>query len=529
MPSKKKNKNKPKEGWVVELEEAEREVKKANQATPQHHLRVARAARKLRIWNKSKNAAGKGLTIDPHGPLRAQLVECQKQADVELSIPSDVDTDQYKEMPETFNHNKSLGSHDIFSNLNDLQFATMNGDVRLLEDLVASGVALDYPVLDYCSSYDSDFPDAEPAPKGSTALVLCCAHLAMETWLTKRGHRPRRISDDEEIDEQTSMMVECAILLVKLGADFHRKFILDPPSEVCGPLQSSYRRARIGGKTAQQLAQMAQLPELVKVMEELQSEEKRIALVYCRCGSRLPWKECHAGNTVGESPFYFEYRGRLIWRYSPMLRCPCRHSKKTQTKKTHYKCCWKESCQPYYLNDSDGQTIQAFNVNLSVCVSGADLKVMGITDQISFTKVIAECRSNPQKQAQFLKLCQEQEMARDNTRAYIMKHLEEGQVFKWTSRHWWIPKAELLVMVKRWNIALTKYCDEAGMTGSHRASVIEKNCATLYAPCGNASCTKIETKVKEFSKCSKCKTIAYCSSKCQRKGWKVHKGNCHAA
>jgi hypothetical protein len=35
------------------------------------------------------------------------------------------------------------------------------------------------------------------------------------------------------------------------------------------------------------LAQMAQLPELVKGMEELQSEEKRIALVYCRCGSRL--------------------------------------------------------------------------------------------------------------------------------------------------------------------------------------------------------------------------------------------------
>jgi hypothetical protein len=55
MPSKKKNKNKPKEGWVVELKEAEREVKTANLAThPEQCLRVARAARKLRIWEKSK-------------------------------------------------------------------------------------------------------------------------------------------------------------------------------------------------------------------------------------------------------------------------------------------------------------------------------------------------------------------------------------------------------------------------------------------------------------------------------------------
>jgi hypothetical protein len=59
MPSKKKNKNKPKEGQVVELKEDEIEVKMANQATPEQHLCVARAARKLRIWNKSKAAAEK--------------------------------------------------------------------------------------------------------------------------------------------------------------------------------------------------------------------------------------------------------------------------------------------------------------------------------------------------------------------------------------------------------------------------------------------------------------------------------------
>jgi hypothetical protein len=268
------------------------------------------------------------------------------------------------------------------------------------------------------------------------------------------------------------------------GGDFHRKFILDPPSEVCGPLQSSYRCARIGGKTAQQLAQMAQLPELVKIMEELQSKEKRIALVYCRCGSRLPWKECHAGNNMGECPIYVsttEDEGRLAWRFSPLARCPCQY-----TKKTHYKCCWEHSCNPYYLDDSDGRIIQAIGnlVKLSVSDGSAEAS-MGVTDQVSFLNMVSECERDPQKKVQIFKLCLEHEMARNDIRAFIMKHLEEGENFVWTSTHWAIPEAELLVMVKRWNIALEKCCNEAGMTGSRRASVIEENSATPYAPCGN--------------------------------------------
>jgi hypothetical protein len=302
---------------------------------------------------------------------------------------------------------------------------------------------------------------------------------------------------------------------VKLGADFHGKFILDPPSEVCGSLQSWYRRARLSDKTAQQLAQMAQQPELVKIMEELQSKEKMIALVYCRCGSRLPWKECHAGSNVGESPVYKEMGGRLAWRYSPVARCVCQF-----TKKTHYKCCW--SCQPRYLDDQDGSTNDAFYFNFSVPEGGDHA-----TSLLHYQRLVAECEVNPQLQDELMKDCLERAMAKDDHCAHIMKCLK-GEVFLWTSEHWPCSKAKLLFLVKRWNIALEKYCDEAGMTGSHRESVIEKNCATPYAPCGNASCTNIETKVKEFSKCSNCKAIAYCSSECQRKGWKAHKGSCHA-
>ena len=274
------------------------------------------------------------------------------------------------------------------------------------------------------------------------------------------------------------MMVECAILLVKLGADFHRKLILDPPSQVCGrgvQVQSTFHLARFDGKMAQQLAQMAQHPELVKAMEELQSKEKVIALVYCRCGSRLPWKECHAGNSIGESPIYEEKGGRLLWRFSPSARCMC-----GLTKKTHYKCCWKESCTPVYLDDCDGRGNIAW---LAV-------------------RVIAK------------------------QKVETTQFLLEGE--GWSNQHWRLPKAELLYLVKQWNIGLEKCCEKKGLTGPARESFIEKNCATPYAACGNASCTNIETEVKEFCKCSKCKSIAYCSRECQRKGWKDHKESCHA-
>jgi hypothetical protein len=56
-----------------------------------------------------------------------------------------VDTDLYKAIPEGAHLDIiSPATHYIFSNLNLLQYATIMGDVRLLEDLVTSGVARDY-------------------------------------------------------------------------------------------------------------------------------------------------------------------------------------------------------------------------------------------------------------------------------------------------------------------------------------------------------------------------------------------------
>ena len=44
--------------------------------------------------------------------------------------------------------------------------------------------------------------------------------------------------------------------------------------------------------------------------------------------------------------------------------------------------------------------------------------------------------------------------------------------------------------------------------------------------CGNPECSKVETKHKEFKRCSSCKVKCYCSENCQRANWKIHKIVC---
>jgi tetratricopeptide (TPR) repeat protein len=40
-------------------------------------------------------------------------------------------------------------------------------------------------------------------------------------------------------------------------------------------------------------------------------------------------------------------------------------------------------------------------------------------------------------------------------------------------------------------------------------------------------CSKIESKPREFQKCSRCSVVVYCSRKCQKKSWRLdHKKNC---
>ncbi|KAJ3100486.1 hypothetical protein HDU96_010315 [Phlyctochytrium bullatum] len=44
--------------------------------------------------------------------------------------------------------------------------------------------------------------------------------------------------------------------------------------------------------------------------------------------------------------------------------------------------------------------------------------------------------------------------------------------------------------------------------------------------CGDARCTRWEASFKEYSKCSRCRRVAYCSKACQRRAWTLHKNWC---
>merc|ERR1712096_145840 len=44
--------------------------------------------------------------------------------------------------------------------------------------------------------------------------------------------------------------------------------------------------------------------------------------------------------------------------------------------------------------------------------------------------------------------------------------------------------------------------------------------------CSNPACENVESKVREFRICSRCKGPSYCSPECQKKHWKYHKYDC---
>jgi hypothetical protein len=92
--------------------------------------------------------------------------------------------------------------------------------------------------------------------------------------------------------------------------------------------------------------------------------------------------------------------------------------------------------------------------------------------------------------------------------AGVMETMDANLSFQWNDVHWALPKAELLKWTEEWNEALEQYCDNIGLTGSEREDVIKLHTASAFAPCGNVKCCKMETSVKQYSRCSKCYNIA---------------------
>jgi hypothetical protein len=525
----------PKHGWVQELGDAEAKAKRSRTAGAQ--LRLAIAAYKLRDFKKLKTAANLGLALHPSDDEKELLKEYverskeQKARKVELSILEEL-------MHEPGSHCDALVVFSSalcpFTNLNIIQFAATIGDVTLIEEVVALGAALDFPVL------DENAPDVppSPAPPGSTALLLACASLAMYGDKMHRFPNMRRMMPAGLLDS-IDAGCECAIRLVYLGANCQVKLQI-PAENPNSPVHDhdpvkAFRISELDGMTAQELAIKSRQPELIRAMEVMQKMEN-IHLTQCRCGSRLPWNQCHGAPVPGQSNLYIEAdNGPLCWRYSPKALCPCK-----VTNNEHYKCCWFTST-PNYKNDTNGALVHAqhmFNRTATqTLLRLQQSRIFQIFDSVKIPQGSTTWDEFRTTQTDLIRSLGLTIFSDFNGRrcgvkdwdpevyAGVVDRLDD--FFVWNDLHWRLDKVELLQRAEEWNEALEKYCDDMGLTGAEREAVVLKHTASLCAPCSNPACNKWETKAKEFKSCSACKAVAYCCRDCQKKDWKAqHKATC---
>jgi hypothetical protein len=321
----------PKYGWVQELGDAEAAAKRSRSTGAQ--LRLAIAAYELREFKKLKTAANLGLALDPSDSERELLKEYAEKIKEQKEILLDHDDSLAHVRRPGANYDLLYFSSDItpFTNLNVLQYAVVTGDVALMEEVVALGAALDFPV----GNIDElDVPPVS-APPGSTALLLACALLAMYGELERRTPNFRRDAPAGVLDD-IERNCECAIQLVHLGANCQVKLQIptqrgNPTIGLNDPV-TIFRSLNLGGKTAQEMATMSHQRELIRAIEVMQRTEN-LNLTQCRCGSRLPWNQCHGAPVPGQSDLYIECNsGLLRWRLSPKASCPCK-----LTDKEHYK------------------------------------------------------------------------------------------------------------------------------------------------------------------------------------------------
>jgi hypothetical protein len=532
MPSQESTATKiPKDGWVQELEDAESAAKKSRSAQAQ--LRLAIAAFKLRDFEKLKIAANLGLVLDPsegEKELLKEYVEKSKEQK-EMTISNNF-LKEIQEPGEKLEVFCFYWDGVPYTNLNALHYAVAIGDVPLMEELVARGAALDFPVM----AANAPGVPPLPAPPGSTALLLACAFLAIvgDKERTNPNHRrmPTEVLDD--LDRKC----ECAIQLVYLGASCQVKLQI-PAAQRRNPpvnpkdLVAEFRRHNFGGKTAQELARISGRRDLIFAIELMQKTESvHLIITQCRCGSRLPWTQCHGAPVPGQSDLYIEGDdGRRLWRFSPKAKCFCK-----VTNEVHYKCCWFTST-PIYKNDTEGSMVKLMKAPPGRITGGSlrELQYMRISEIMNPNDpnmpqgtTLEEYRTT---QIDLIR-CEGLSFLDDfNGRrcgvkdwdpvvyAGIVDRIDNG--FTWNDLHWKLTKVELLQRTKEWNEALEKYCDDTGLTGAEREAVVQKHTANPCAPCSNPSCKNWETEPKEFQMCSRCKSVAYCSQVCQKKDWKA--------
>ncbi len=537
----------PAEGWARELRKLEKELQTTRYQDAEIVLSAAKVARIMRQFDVLEKiltkAESKGVVIDDQ-EMWAQLTE--DVAALKRSKTALRSDDMKKVINDVMKNSMSvdfiLFDDKTFVGLNCLQFAAVRGDVQVLEQLIKMGAALDIEASPPPSVL-TNHSGVVMKPKMCTALLLAVngaltARNVMSI-VAKGGMGGRFGGGDAR--ESYEGCVECAIQLVRLGADTSVTFQFPP----CGknhPIYQTWHMWNIAGKSVRDVATMVGSDLFEKTVEEFSTMEHQIEHVNCRCGSRLPWKQCHAGKPT--DPYYLQDKvdknniSKITWRYSPMAPCHCNTSNArlglAGTKKIHFKCCWDETAhREYYQCDKTSE----INVRASVKTTPMQREAMKemqemlkgqSEDEIStLMESMQQMNSDPEfvikTRCKMVRegggLFMQAIVAGDNpcsklstwdpeVYAGVMETMDPSLSFQWNDLHWALPKAELLKRVSEWNEALEQYCDSICLSGLERRAVIKLHTASPYAPCGNVKCDKTETSVKQYSRCSKCYSVA---------------------
>ncbi len=176
-----------------------------------------------------------------------------------------------------------------------MQGAAVDGDMLLLEQLVALGAA-----IDFCKDVPThpNIRRGEPKPPGSTALLLVLSSIITYKYLADM-FEPNNV----EAKELAQRQLKVAIQLVRLGTDCSVKLCFPPMSG--SSLRVVFKNLDMIGKSAKDLARMIGSKLLMDTIEKFSSFEDQIELVHCRCGSRLPWKYCHYSKD-NDQPYYIK-------------------------------------------------------------------------------------------------------------------------------------------------------------------------------------------------------------------------------
>jgi MYND finger len=550
--------------WVVELEEAKEGLARAldrqsrgdgdgaYEDVLEGYLRVCRAYRVLRRWERLQVVSKKALKVCQAAVAAASRFAARRHAPAfrehrqrardEISVETNLRElgvsplcDPCAAMRRTVTANGGspdmiLGPSD-YANVNMFHDAALRGDAQLMEVLVALGVAIDFSFEEF-QGVVTDNIDGTRVPSEATVLLVICATLAIADSSNDPTCAYAKLFLPPKTTEELDRMGECAMQLVRLGADPTRKL-----HAIGSECSMGFQVRSLEGKSAFQIAAMTKRRPLVALMwEHMQlSQEGRAEIVHCRCGSRLPWKMCHSTGP-GQPSHYALVSTRTCYRLSPLARCPCH-----DTAKTYYECCWKDNRTPLYVKDEDGSH---FSQYASAPIAPSLLQTLASAVNDGPSQAAAACKHAQENRfrasirlfreapSQFQELClaagPKSNMPTWDAAVYAgcLERLETP--FFWKDVHWDLDQSELLRQAGEWNAALLRYLDDEGVEGDERERVVAKHAANPCGPCGYSGCDAFETQVREFERCATCKAISYCRRRCQVLDWDEHESQCCA-